>query len=223
MCGRFVRTFTVADLVDELGVSSEVSEELPPNWNIPPTSRLHVIGNRDTKRVLRVMEWGLIPRWAKDDSRQSSMINARVETAHEKPAFRNLVKSHRVVLPMSGFYEWERSGQAKIPYYFTPKFTKVLPVAGLWSSWSGGTAGELRSTVAILTTQANDDMAGIHDRMPCLLRPEEISDWMNPEIDAMDVLAPLRTLDSGMLAYRRVSSRVNSVRNNGADLLVADD
>ena len=223
MCGRFVRTFKVADLVDELGVSAEGAEELPANWNIPPTSRLQVIGNRDGNRVVRVMEWGLIPRWAKDDSRQSSMINARVETAQEKPAFRNLVKSHRVVVPMTGFYEWERSGQAKIPYYFTPTDTEVLPVAGLWSSWSGGADGQSRSTVAILTTQANDDMAGIHDRMPCLLRPEEITDWLDPEIGATEVLGPLRSLGPGVLTHRRVSSRVNSVRNNGADLLVGED
>ena len=221
MCGRFVRTFTVADLVDELGVSGANAEELPPNWNIPPTSHLHVVGYREGERVVRLMEWGLIPKWATDDKRQSSMINARVETAHEKPAFRNLVKSHRVVVPMSGFYEWDRQGANKVPYFFAPVGRSVLPVAGLWSSWSGG--GEARSTVAILTTAANDDMAGIHDRMPCALEASQISGWLDPEIAALDVLGPLQHLAAGMLAHHRVSTRVNSVRNNGTDLIVPED
>ena len=222
MCGRFVRTFTVEDLVSELEVEGENVPSLDSNWNIPPTSQLHVIGRREDHRVVRVMEWGLIPKWAKDDSRQSSMINARVETAHEKPAFRGLVRNHRVVIPMSGFYEWDRSGATKVPYYFSPLGKKILPVAGLWTSWSDPEDGQVRATCAILTTQANGDMAGIHDRMPCLLNSGEIDEWLDPAVEPMAVLEPLRDIAVGQLDHRRVSTRVNSVRNNDASLLESD-
>ena len=223
MCGRFVRTFTIADLVNELSVDASGVPALESNWNLPPTSKLHVVGHRDDRRVVRVMEWGLIPKWAKDDSRQSSMINARVETAHEKPAFRSLVKKHRVVIPMSGFYEWERSEKVKVPYFFSPVGRAVLPVAGLWSSWQDPANGETRATCAILTTQANDDMDNIHDRMPCLLRPEDIEDWLDADIDPVAVLEPLREIASGQLTHWRVSTRVNSVRNNDASLVERDN
>ena len=220
VCGRFVRTFTNADLVAELQVVESTNVNLDANWNVPPTSRIAVIGFRDSKRALRIMEWGLIPKWSKDATRQSSMINARVETAHEKPSFRNLIKNHRVVIPMDGFYEWDRSGTKKQPYYFYPSTEKMLCVAGLWSSWDDPTSGDTRSTVAMLTTEANSDMGGIHDRMPCLLRPEELDAWLDPKSDALVELATLRSAVPGRLNHHLVDPRVNSVRNNGPELIV---
>ena len=219
MCGRFVRTFTNTDLVTELQIMESANESLGANWNVPPTSKIAVIGVRDSKRALRIMEWGLIPKWSKDASRQSSMINARVETAHEKPSFRTLIKSHRVVIPMDGFYEWDRSGEKKQPFYFYPHSQRLLCVAGLWSSWVDPTSGETRSTVAMLTTEANSDMCDIHDRMPCLLSYGDLETWLDPNADAIVKLALLRTLAPGRLNHYRVDSRVNSVRNNGPELI----
>jgi len=219
MCGRFVRTFTNSDLVTELQVMELTNSNLEPNWNVAPTSKIAVVGVRDSKRALRIMEWGLIPKWSKDATRQSSMINARVETAHEKPSFRTLIKSHRVVIPMDGFYEWDRSGAKKQPFYFYPDSQKLLCVAGLWSSWVDPTSGETRSTVAMLTTEANSDMSGIHDRMPCLLTYDDLENWLDPNADAMVELASLRTLLPGHLKHHPVDSRANYVRNNGPELI----
>ena len=219
MCGRFVRTFTIGDLVSELEAVDATDVSLEPNWNIPPTSKVHIVGLREGQRVVRVMEWGLIPKWAMDTTRQSSMINARVESAHEKPAFRNLVRTHRVVFPMSGFYEWHRVGQTKTPYYFTPRAGNILFVGALWSSWTDPGSGTNRATVAMLTTNANEDMSEVHDRMPCVLNESDIDAWLNPGSDHLIELATAGTVPTGTLLKRQVDSRVNAVRNNGPDLI----
>ncbi len=222
VCGRFVRTFTIADLVAELGVTPDAPLDetvAAPNFNIAPTALIPVVGVRDGLRMLRVMEWGLIPKWSKDDKQQSSMINARVETALEKPSFRSLTNKHRVVVPMSGFYEWNRAGAAKQPFYILDRTRTILPVAGLWSSWDDPRSGLTRSTVAILTTAATSDINGIHDRMPCVLERDEVDSWLDSGTNPLQALTMAAHVKEGLLRSYPISVRVNSVQNNDFSLL----
>lgn len=233
MCGRFVRSFTVEELIEELNevvstasVVSRVSNELwVQDFNVAPTTLIPVIFFENTQCVIDVMQWGFqSPKSSADASSTgpSLVINARSETVHEKPMFRSLLKSRRCIVPMDGFYEWNRDdvSRGKIPYYVTRHDEHRMWVAGLWRGQPRDLSSEHDGQVALLTAEANHDIAHIHHRTPCQLTLDDAIHW------ASDEVAPLALVGKHhhpRLQAWTVSKDVNSIRNNRPDLVLAVD
>jgi putative SOS response-associated peptidase YedK len=225
MCGRYVRK-TGAQEISQAFSTANGGSALALNFNLSPTSDVYVVRRVDGKAQLDVMSWGLVPVWAKDVSRAASLINARSESVAEKPSFRNLIGRHRCVMPMNAYYEWKPmklSGKAiKQPFAFFPgtnsdyDHQSHFAVASLWTAWRDGHGKELNTCVA-LTTEANDRVSQVHNRMPVLLTKDGVDQWLSD-----DVVAPLH-LASGIpdeaVEYFAVSTDVNNARNHGPQLL----
>ena len=164
------------------------------------------------------MHWGLIPSWAKDPTIGNRMINARSETAATKPSFRSAVKYRRCLLPTDGFYEWKAiAGQKrKQPYYIRMADDRPFAFAGLWEHWEG-LDGAAIDSCTILTTEPNEMMADIHNRMPVILDPKDFAQWLDPEVKTADVLhPPLRSYPAGGMTAYPVSTMVNRPSNDSA-------
>jgi putative SOS response-associated peptidase YedK len=183
-------------------------------------------------RELRVVRWGLVPYWAKDPSIGSRLINARAETVHSKPAYRQAFKRRRCLLPADGYYEWQvpegsagGKGAAKQPYYIFRADGGPLAFAGLYERWRDPSLPDDHErawlwTATIITTSAPDDLGQIHDRMPMVIEPDRWQDWLDPAAtDPADLMALLAPAASGGLTSYPVSRAVNSVRNNGPELI----
>jgi putative SOS response-associated peptidase YedK len=216
MCGRFSLTTPTEGLRALFGFDE--LPNLPPRYNIAPTQ--DVAGVRlagdDGKPSFTLFRWGLIPSWAKDPSIGSRMINARAETIAEKPAFRAAFRRRRCLIPADGFYEWEKLPDGgKQPWRVALEGGKPFAFAGLWEDWLGADGSEVE-TCTIVTTDAAPGIAKIHHRMPVILDPGDHMLWLRGTPDeAAALLHPFR----GKLASYRVSTRVNSVRNDDAALL----
>jgi putative SOS response-associated peptidase YedK len=172
------------------------------------------------------MRWGLIPAWAKDRSIGAKMINARSETAATTSAFRTSLAKRRCLLPADGWYEWRREGKHKQAYFTTSPDGTSLAMAGLWTVWRDPKEkdGPPIVSVAVLTTEAQGQVADVHDRMPLLMAPDQWAAWLDPDVDQVDQLLvppPLDLVES--LELRPVSSKVNNVRNNGPELLEREE
>lgn len=236
MCGRYASTKAASDVADEFRAVDATGDEAPAaDYNVAPTKPVLAVVQRHprdaegtvdssrTERSVRVLRWGLVPSWAKDPSVGSRMINARAETAAEKPAFRKALAARRCLLPADGWYEWRRGGGSKQPYFITGSATGApggsLAMAGVWEFWRSAD-GEPLLTAAVLTTDAVGPLADIHDRMPLLLAPEDWATWLDPDSPAPPELLvpPTDELVAG-LELRPVSSRVNNVRNEGPELV----
>jgi putative SOS response-associated peptidase YedK len=173
-------------------------------------------------RELHVARWGLVPSWAKDVSIGARLINARVETAHEKPAFRRAFASRRCLVPADGYYEWQAGDDGgKQPHFIHPADGGVLAMAGLYEVWRSADApGGRLLTFTVITTEATDDVGRIHDRMPMLVEPDRFAAWLDPALDHPDeVRSLLVPAAAGRLKSHPVSTAVNNVRNNGAELV----
>ena len=225
MCGRFVATTApqqLALLFDAV-LDDSFADRFYPNYNVAPTTQILSITSEDDRRVLRRAHWGLLPSWSKDRSRAASMINARSETLTEKPSFRPLLKAHRCVVPVDGYYEWQTVGVGlsnkvpKQPYFIRSSDNRPLALAALWTTWRDPDQdGTSVRSCAIVTTSPNEQLATIHDRMPCILDGDEISEWLvNPELP----LQLLRACAEDRLTAFTVSTAVNNVRNRGAELI----
>lgn len=191
MCGRFVLMTPGKSLAERFGL--EEIPDLQPHYNIAPTQMVVVIRlDRDTlQRRLVQMKWGLIPFWAKDASIGNRLINARGESAAEKPAFRAAFKTRRCLVPTDGFYEWKKQeGTRKQPYLVRNADGSPFAFAGLWERWTGP-EGEIIESCTILTTDANDLTRPIHDRMPVILHPKDYDLWLDPEVKDPALLKPL--------------------------------
>lgn len=223
MCGRFTREFTWREVHDFLDLRLPAQLEIAPSWNVAPTqvspvARLAPEGERRGERELVPMRWGLVPFWAHDPSIGSRLINARAEGIESKPAFRAAFRGRRCVVPVSGFYEWKQGERgAKQPYYITSAAGGMLALAGLWERWDRGDAP--LETFTIITTAPNAMMSELHDRMPAVLNPPELGGWLDPETPVEDALAMLRPAPDGSLDCREVSTRVNSPKNDGRELI----
>jgi putative SOS response-associated peptidase YedK len=180
MCGRFTQLFSWAELVELYRLTNGLIPNLRASWNIAPTQDAGVIVRAEQRLVYCTMRWGLIPPWAKDLSFGAKTINARLESASSKPAFRGAWKERRCLVPASGFYEWRTFAMAgkakpvKQPFYISRKDGQPLTFAGLWERWKD----ELY-TFTILTMAAADGIHDLHDRMPVMLDPSGFSDWLN--------------------------------------------
>jgi putative SOS response-associated peptidase YedK len=239
VCGRYAASRNPDDLKEEFEVEKvEVPQPLAPDYNVAPTKNVYAVLSRRTRdtaddeppvRQLRVVKWGLVPSWAKDPSIGSRMINARMETVAEKPAFRRAFARRRCLLPADGYYEWYASKQdgktVKQPFFIHPKDGGVLAMAGLYEFWRPKDADPddpdaWLTTCTVLTTQAEDALGRIHDRMPLLVEPSRYAEWLDPDVDDADRLrALLVPAAPGRLDAYPVSREVNNVRNNGERLL----
>jgi putative SOS response-associated peptidase YedK len=177
---------------------------------------------QDGVRELHVARWGLVPPWAKDASIGSRLINARVETAHEKPAFRRAFAARRCLVPADGYYEWQTAEDGgKQPYFIRPVGGGVLAMAGLYEVWRSPEApGGTLLTCTVITTEATDDVGRIHDRMPMLVEPDRFAAWLDPALTHADeVRSLLVRAAAGRLESYPVSTAVNKVANNGPELV----
>jgi putative SOS response-associated peptidase YedK len=193
--------------------------ELVPRYNIAPTQQIFTIcQNGDGYRHVRSFRWGLVPSWSKDPAIGNKMINARSETVGEKPAFRGPVRYHRCLIPANGFYEWPRQGNEKVPFYIHRKDQEPLAFAGIWDTWKS--TDEVIESCSILTTDANNLVAKIHDRMPVILSPSEFDTWLDREMTDIEKLKMLFSpYPSDMLDVIEVSSSVNNTKNDAPECL----
>lgn len=215
MCGRYVLVSPTSSLVEAFSIT-----ELPnlmPRYNITPTTPVLVLV--DEKRHVRHMRWGLIPSWVKDPNDFTLLINARSETVATKPSFRNAFRRRRCIVPADGFYEWLRRDGQKQPFFLSRADGAMMAMAAIWEVWMGPDGEEMES-VALLTTAANDDLAPIHDRMPVILEATCYDRWLSTPETQTDALTDLfDPAPAGTLTRQAVSTRVNSARNEGVELL----
>ena len=212
MCGRYTLRTPVEKLAEEFGLEDS-SVDLPPNYNVAPTQGVAAVLAENGHRRLEVLRWGLIPPWADDPQIGSRMINARAETAHEKPSFRRAFRERRCLIPADGFYEWKRTNGTKQPYYIHMKEGRPFAFAGLWESWREEDGPEVRSC-AILTTRPNALASEIHDRMPVILPAGSREAWLDPEAEKEELLALLEPYPEDEMEAYPVSRYVNSPQNN---------
>lgn len=212
MCGRYT-LHTPGETVEEIFDVTE-SVELTPRYNIAPTQEVAVVGlNREGTRTLGLMRWGLIPSWAKDPSIGNRMINARSETAAQKPAFRSSFKKRRCLVPADGFYEWKKIGDGKQPFHIRLKSAAPFAIAGLWARWHG-TEGEPIRSCTLLTTSPNELTAEVHDRMPVILPSEAYTSWLDPRTDPESLEALMVSYPAEEMEAFPVTPMVGNPRND---------
>src|SRR5512134_1391515 len=218
MCGRFT-LFDTDALAGEFGVP--VRFDLAPQYNIAPTRQVAAVRSRPGGgRDLVLLRWGLIPWWAKDPSTIGArMINARSETAPWKPAFRDPFRLRRCMIPANGFYEWQKQGRARQPYHIRLRERNLMAIAALWDRWER-IGSEPIESCTLLTTEANDLVAPLHDRMPVILSPENYDRWLDPsENDPAALLSLLTPVPSERMMACPVSRRVNDPSVDDAGVL----
>lgn len=229
MCGRFVATATPAQLADYLRVDDVRTEALDASWNVAPTDRVYAVAERkpepdqSAQRLLGSYQWGLVPFWAKDAKGGARMINARAETLESK--FRRTFERRRCLLPADGFYEWEkRDDGTKQPWFIHRADGAPMVFAGLWEVWKPEGAGpedEPLRTCSIVTTDANELVAPIHDRMPAVISPQDWDLWLDRDVtDPTQVRHLVAPADPRQFDMFEVSTAVNSVRNNSGELIL---
>jgi putative SOS response-associated peptidase YedK len=250
MCGRYASSRQPEDLVEEFEITL-VPDHVPrieADWNVAPTKEVYAVVERpprdeegtkatEPERQLRVLTWGLVPFWSKDPSGASRMINARMETVADKPAYRRAFERRRCLLPADGYYEWyateqltakglSKKGRArKQPFFIRPRDGGTLAMAGLYEIWRDPTKGDddpdrFRWTTTVLTTSAEDSLGHIHDRMPLMLEPEAYDAWLDPTSHDRDRLLDLLVPAApGRLEAFPVAPLVSNVQNNGPELV----
>lgn len=217
MCGRFTLIAPARALESLFNVLNLM--DYPPRFNIAPTQPILTIENESRNRTARLMRWGLVPGWVKDPRDFPLLVNARSETLTEKPAFRDAVKHHRCVIPASGYYEWQRGGPEKTPYYISRSDGEPMAMAGLWSTWTGPDGEEI-DTATVVTVPANGQIGRVHDRMPAILDGDSVEAWLDVRnVRAEEAMTHIRPLEEDLLTFHPVSRRVNSATNDGPDLI----
>lgn len=218
MCGRFGATFTFR----EIKVRWDLQREFPlyaPRFNIAPSQDVLVIASTNSHSDARMMRWGLVPSWAKDPTIGNRMINARAETLTEKGAFNTLIDSRRCLVPASGFYEWRKEGNRKVPIWFYLKSKEPFAFAALWDSWRRPDGGNLK-TFTIITTEPNDLLRPVHDRMPVIVRAQDEVQWLDSSSWPFHrARAVLRPFASAEMSAHEVSSLVNEPLHDAPDCI----
>ncbi len=228
MCGRFALTEKPEAVAETFGLAE--LEGFPPRYNIAPSQPILIVadgeapvrGSNETGRKALLVRWGFVPGWVKDLREFPMLINARAETAAEKPSFRAAMRHRRILVPASGFYEWYRSGgkgEKSEPFWLRPRSGGPVAFAGLMETWAAPDGSEFDSA-AIVTTSANADLKPIHDRMPVVIQPEDFSRWLDCRTqEPRDVADLMRPAPERFFEAIPVSDKVNRVANTGPDLL----
>ncbi|MBC9733226.1 SOS response-associated peptidase [Nocardioides marmotae] len=244
MCGRYASSRRAEDLVEEFDVDAlRIAAELEPDYNVAPTKDVYAVVERPpsgeqvaeragrAERQLRVVRWGLVPSWAKDVSIGNRMINARMETVAEKPAYKRAFAKRRCLLPADGYFEWYPTQQTtkagkplKQPFFIRPRNGGTLAMAGLYEIWRDPARPEddpdrFVWSCTVITTDAEDELGHIHDRMPLMVEPDRWADWLDPTAAQDSLLDLLVPAAPGALEAYPVSREVSNVRNNGAHLI----
>jgi len=218
MCGRFVITSPPAALRQIFGYIEQPN--FPPRHNIAPTQPIPVVIVEDGVRHFRLMRWGLLPAWVKDPRKFTLLINARAETVNEKPAFKNAMKRRRCLIPADGYYEWQLFEKRKRPYFIHRRDGAPRGLAGLAETWIGPNGEEL-DTVAIVTAPASADLAVLHHRVPVTIAAGDFDRWLDCRAnDAEAVMELLTSPREGEFVWHEVSTRVNRVANDDAQLIL---
>ena len=230
MCGRFALSAMLTEIAEEFSTQGGPDATLPVDWNIKPTQPIYYIHeNSDQVRTISIGSWGLIAPWSKNeiDARrsQSQAINARSESVHEKPTFRKAFRRSRCLVPANGYYEWATElgrYKSKQPVFISRDDQKLISFAGIYDQWNTPDGKEITS-VAILTRDAVGELAKIHNRMPLIMPSDRWPLWLDHSINDVEEILPLMNLSNpdAHLRYWPVSDRVNSIRNNGPELIEA--
>jgi putative SOS response-associated peptidase YedK len=218
MCGRFA-FYSPHEAVTRLfGVAA--APDVEPRYNIAPTQYVAAVRETGGPREVAMLYWGLVPSWAKEKAIGARMINARAETLAEKPSFRSAFRRRRCLVLADGYYEWQRSGKVKQPYFIGFADGAPFGMAGLWERWRDPPSGEPLESCRLVTTTPAAAGAHVHDRLPVVVPTEAYGEWLDPRNEATDRLArllgPWARPD---IAARPVSRRVNDARNQGPDLI----
>jgi putative SOS response-associated peptidase YedK len=208
MCGRFTNRAQPEQIRSEFKVGRKNPDIYQPKYNIAPAQTIQVVFEPEKERIVTGLKWGLVPAWAKDSDIGNRMINARAETLTEKPSFREAFKKRRCIIPASGFYEWQKKGSAaKQPFYFYLPEKEVFGFAGLWEEWINKETGDVLETCIIITTEANEVLKPVHDRMPVILQAADYDEWLDSRENNTEklqrLLAPYPAKDMSSHAVSR--------------------
>ena len=223
MCGRYALSAAISDIAQEFSTNSAPELSLPADWNIKPTNDVYIIKNQ----AIEIASWGMIAHWSKSDDEaaksQSSAINARSESVHEKPTFKSAFRSNRCLLPATGYYEWASElgkYKTKQPIYISRDDNKLLAFTGIFQSWTSP-SGRVIQSVSIITRQAVGQLALVHSRMPVFLPRDRWAEWMNPKINDVAKIRSLMDIPNpdANLGFHPVSSAVNSIAGSGPGLI----
>jgi putative SOS response-associated peptidase YedK len=215
MCGRFSITLPNDAMAQLFAARPANALPVVPNYNVCPTTQIHVVRSGDTGRRLVAMRWGFLPHWYKSQTDGPLLINARAETMAGKPAFRAAARERRCIVVASGFYEWTKGADgSRLPWYIFRRDGATLAFGAIWQDWGGDDA---RATCAIATTAASEDLGDIHNRMPLILAPDDWPLWLGEAGHGAARL--MRPAPAGTLEFHRVGTQVNSNRASGPDLI----
>jgi putative SOS response-associated peptidase YedK len=214
MCGRFALYSSFSAIKEYADVLNEIGE-LEQNYNAAPGQIIPIIMIEEKKIILESVKWGLVPFWSNNPKIGSRMINARAETIAEKPSFKAAFRYRRCLIPANGFFEWRRSD--KQPFYITLKERELFTFAGIWEEWYHADGTSMR-TCSIITTEPNEVMQNIHNRMPVILTPKNEQKWLTQN-NQKKLLNLLKPFNSNEMQMHPVSKAVNSYKNNDSQLL----
>jgi len=217
MCGRFAQSVPLGKL-NKIDLYDEMCGIYTESYNTAPSQQAFTVSISDEKRMLKPMKWGLVPSWTKPDRTGSGLINARFDTITDKPSFRNSYKNTRCIVPVSGFFEWQKDGKHKIPFFiscgrdydgdFIPMF-----LCGIYDNWISPDGGEIE-TFSIITTEASAGMKLIHERMPLILDRENLMLWLGDDYNHLQHRDIINSFNAEILNIYQVSDYVNSYMNN---------
>lgn len=214
MCGRFSQSLRSEAIAEAFQLIE--APDWQPRYNIAPTQMIPaIVAAESGNRQFKPLRWGLIPSWSKDPTIGAKLINARSETVAEKPSFRSAFKQRRCLILADGFYEWRKQSGKKQPFYFRLENGSPFAFAGLWERWDS--EDSRLETCTILTTEANQTVAQVHDRMPVILKADSYDRWLDPSQPPALLQELLRPYDSDLMTAYPVSLSVNSPRNDTPD------
>ncbi|HEX6312445.1 MAG TPA: SOS response-associated peptidase [Acidimicrobiia bacterium] len=221
MCGRYVQASSPELLAERFGVDEVRIEEHEPRYNVAPRAEVPAVRRRHDRKVLSLLRWGLVPSWAKDTKIGDRLINARAEAVADKPAFRGAFARRRCLIPADGFYEWRAvpGRRRKQPMFVHRRDGEPMAFAGLWEVWREREEDDWLRSCVIVTTDANDLLMPIHDRMPVILPESAWDTWLDPETDPDTLKRLLVPAPDDLVVAYPVSLRVNRADNEGPDLV----
>ncbi|MEF3698122.1 SOS response-associated peptidase [Desulfolutivibrio sp.] len=219
MCGRFALGIPRKRLAEELGL--DAVPDAPDRFNIAPGQLVEAVVDAGFgRREMRLFRWGLVPSWSKEGGKGRGFVNARLETAAEKPSFRAAMRYRRCLMPASGFYEWQVRPGGKQPWYFYRADGRLAALAGIWERYEGA-MGEIMESCAILTTEADAVVSPVHERMPVAVAPEDYGRWLDADMrDGARAVSIFRRLGPSIWAGHPVGPGVNRVAANDEQLLL---